>query len=115
MEPWFDEEMAGVIGAILGGGFGGLWCGGVLGGMSSFYINKGLKKLAYGLYGFSFAVGIVLMGTGLFALLTEQPRYVWWLFSLCGMITAVVTGAVFPVIRKRFADREKQIMAIEDL
>lgn len=115
MEPWFDEEMAGVIGAVLGGGFGGIWCGGILGGMSSFYINRGLKKLAYSLYGFSFAVGLALMGTGLLALVNGQPRYVWWPLNLCGLITSVVIGAVFPVIRKRFADREKQIMSIEDL
>lgn len=115
MEPWFNEETAGVIGAILGGGFGGLWCGCVLGGMSSFYINKGLKKLAYTLYGFSFAVGIALMVTGVLALKMGQPRHVWWPFSLCGMIVSVVIGAVFPVIRKRFAEREKHIMSVKDL
>ena len=115
MEPWFDEQTAGILGGILGGGLGGVWCGGVLGGMSSFYINKGLKKLVYGLYGFTFAVGIVLAGIGLFALLTGQPYHVWWPFVLCGGIVSLIIGGVFPMIRKRFADREKQIMAIEDL
>ena len=114
MEPWFDEQTAGIVGGILGIVIG-IWGGCVVGGMSAFYVNKGLKNLAYCLYGFTFFCGIVLVLIGCFALLAGQPSYVGFPFLLCGAITTGVVGAVIPVIRKRFADREKQIMAIEDL
>ncbi|MHC4882499.1 MAG: hypothetical protein ACYTEN_08060 [Planctomycetota bacterium] len=115
MEPWFDEKTAGMIGGILGAGLGGVWCGGVLGGMSSFYIKKGLKKLAYGLYGLTFLVGLILAGIGLIGVITDQPYHVWYPFILTGGIVSVVIGGIFPMISKRFAEREKEIMAIEDL
>ncbi len=114
MEPWFDEQTAGIIGGILGSVIG-IWGGGVLGGMSSFYINKGLKKLAYWLWGVTFFAELGVFMIGLIALILKQPFYVWWVFVFLGGLSALITGAVFPVVRKRFAEREKQIMAIEDL
>ena len=114
MNPWFDEKTAGIIGGILGSVIG-IWGGGVLGGMSWFYIKKGWKKLACSLYIFTIAAGFVLLGIGITGLLFKQPWYVWWPFFLCGLITTVVIGSLLLVLLRLFAQREQQIMEIHDL
>lgn len=113
MEPWFDEQTAGIVGGIMGGGLG-IWGGLVLGGMRGYYVKKGLKRLAYCLYGFTFFFGAALVLTGCFALFMDQPAHVWGLFVLCGSITSVAMGAVIPTIRKRFSEHEKQMAAVND-
>ena len=93
----------------------GIWGGCIVGGMTWFYVKKGWKTFTYSLYIFTILVGLFILGIGLVALLTRQPYHVWFLFVLSGAITAAVVGGIFPVIPKRFAQREQQIMAIEDL
>jgi CHASE2 domain-containing sensor protein len=114
MDAWFDERTAGMIGGILGTAIG-IWGGCVVGGMSWFYIKKGLKKLAYTLWGITVAAGTVLLIIGMIALCVGQPRHVWWPFLLSALITLVVFGWMFFVLRRCFAERERQIMEIQEL
>lgn len=114
MDVWFDERTAGMIGGILGAAIG-IWAGTVVGGLSWLYVRKGWKTLACCLYMVTIAAGIVLVGIGLTGLLMDQPFHVWWPFLLCGGITSIVMGSLFPVILRRFKEREQQIMAAHDL
>jgi len=114
MNPWFDEQTAGAVGGILGAGIG-IWGGGVLGGMSGLYIKKGWKTLACSLYMITIAVGLVLLGIGIAGIFLGQPYHVWFPFVLCGGITSIVIGGLFPVLLRRFDQRERQIMEAHDL
>ena len=64
MDAWFDSQTASIIERVMGGAIG-IWGGCVLGGMSWFYVNKGLKKLAYFLYGSTIFIGLVILGIGI--------------------------------------------------
>ncbi len=114
MDAWFDERTAGILGGVIGGLIG-IWGGVVVGGMSWWYIQKGLKKLAYSLWGVTVSAGLILLLIGLAALWLGQPRHVWWLFLLGGAITLAVFGWMIFVFRARFAQRERQMLETHDL
>ena len=114
MNPWFDHQTASVVSGILGAAIG-IWGGTVVGGFSWLYIRKGWKKFTCFLYLFTIAAGLVLAGVGIAGLIVGQPFYVWWPFLLCCGITVIVIGSLFPVIMRRFKEREQQLMRIKDL
>lgn len=83
--------------------------------MSWLYVRKGWKTLACSLYLVTIAAGLVLAGIGLVGLFIGQPFYVWWPFLLCGGITAIVIGSLFPMILRQLKVREQQVMDAHDL
>lgn len=113
MEPWFNEQTAGMIGGIIGGSIGGM--GGIIGGMSGLCIRKGWKKLVYGMFGVCIVACIGLLITGVIALLSKQPYHVWYVFTLPGGIGTLVFGGLFPVLRKRFTENELRQMQAKDI
>lgn len=113
MEPWFNEQTAGMIGGIIGGSIGA--AGGIIGGMSGLCVRKGWKKLVYGMFGVCIAVSIVLLIAGVVALFAQQPYHVWYVFGLPGLIGTAVFGGLFPVIRKRFTENELRQMQAKDI
>lgn len=114
MTPWFDHQTSGMIGGLLGSLLG-IGIGGGMGGLTWFYVKKGWKKFTYCLYGFTILAGLILLGIGLTALLTEQPYHVWYPFLLCGGFTTLLVGILFVVVIRLFKDRERQIMEAQDL
>jgi len=113
MEPWFNEQTAGMIGGIIGGSIGGM--GAIIGCLSGLCIRKGWKGLIYGMFGVCIAVSIALLMTGVVALLSKQPYHVWYVFGLPGLIGTAVFGGLFPVLRKRLTENELRQMQAKDI
>ena len=113
MEPWFNEQTAGMIGGIIGGSMGVM--GGVIGCTSTLCIRKGWKKLMYGIFGICIVLSIFMLIICLAALFAHQPYHVWYVFGLPGLIGTVVFGGLLPVLRKRFTDNELRQMQAKDI
>jgi hypothetical protein len=113
MEQWFDPRTAGMLGGIIGASLGIL--GGVIGSLCGICVQKGWKKLIYTLFMLAIAASIVLLITGVVALVCRQPYHVWYLFLLPGAIGTVLFSILFPVIGKRFTEYELRKMQAKDL
>ncbi|QDT90300.1 hypothetical protein [Gimesia algae] len=113
--PWFDPVTFGAwFGAIVGGG-GGALCGiwGALFGILS-PRGKGRKVILGGMFLFAI-IGLLLIATGLFALLKGQPYGIWYPFLMAGFVFAIVNGALIPVIRKNYQQAENRRIAAESI
>lgn len=110
MEPWFDSQTAGMIGAgigvVLGAGFGGIG-GGVGGPLAAAGKAKGLVM---GIFGLGLALGVGLALTGLVALVMGQPWHVWFVFLMPGVTCALIFGLLLPVVRAQYAKAEQRKM-----
>jgi hypothetical protein len=113
MDAWFDERTAGIVGGIVGSAIG-IW-GGVVGSTSGLCLQKGLKKLAYSLWGIAIAAGVILLLIGIIALFDKQPFHVYIPFLFSGVLAQSIFGGLFCIIRRNFALRERQIMEAHDL
>jgi hypothetical protein len=113
MDPWFNEQTAGMLGGILGGSLGGM--GAIIGCIGGLCVRKGWKKLLYGLFGVCIIVCAALLITGVIALLSRQPYHVWYVFGLPGLIGTSVFGGLFPMIRRRFTENELRQMQAKDI
>ena len=115
MEPWFDQQTSGLIGALLGAGIGAGF-GGIGGAMAGVLAPRGrAKPLVYGVFLSGVVIGILLAGTGLVALLLGQPRYVWYALGFPGFLVAVVMGSLFPMVRARYAQADQRRLDAESL
>ena len=109
VEPWFSEPMAGVIGGVLGAGYGGVLCGGIGGGVFGSLASLGKCVAAAKIYFKSMiALGLVIAGVGLIALLMDQPRHVWYSILFPGALGAFITGVVYPSVLARIRDAEQR-------
>lgn len=110
MDPWFDSQTAGMIGAtigvVLGAGFGGL--GGGLGGPLA-AVGKA-KGLVLGVFGLGLAIGVGLILTGLVALVMGQPWHVWLVFMMPGVVASAIFAGLLPMIRAQYAKAEQRKM-----
>jgi hypothetical protein len=113
MEPWFNEQSAGMLGGIIGSSIGVM--GAVLGCLSGVCVRKGWKKLLYGLFGVCIMLSAATLVVGIIALLSQQPYHVWYVFVLPGGIGMGVFGGLFPVLRKRFTENELRQMQAKDI
>ncbi|MBW3624022.1 MAG: hypothetical protein KY468_11495 [Armatimonadetes bacterium] len=106
-EPWFTDVNA--FGAWYGavvGGVGGMLLG-VLGGLAGMLAPQG-KGRAWILGGWLafFVFGVINLLVGLLALADRQPYAIWYPFLLIGLILTGVTGAMYPVLRRRYMEAE---------
>ncbi|MFO0851749.1 MAG: hypothetical protein U0871_24770 [Gemmataceae bacterium] len=113
-EPWFSEQMAGLVGGLGGGGLGSL--AGCYGGLAGWLAPKGKAK------GFVFAVhwaflllGVAALAVAVTALAVGQPYHVWYVFLLPGLLFTLLFGLLFPVIRQRYREAEERRMTAEDM
>ncbi|MEQ8316673.1 MAG: hypothetical protein RIE77_12440 [Phycisphaerales bacterium] len=108
MDPWFTEQAAGFVGAVVGviygAGFGGL--GGGIGGPLA-AMGKA-RTLVVGTFAAGCAFGLALAATGLVALVLGQPWYVWFVFLLPGITGTLLFGLLTPIIRARYAHAEQR-------
>lgn len=107
---WWGGRTAGLIGACIGL-IGGL-AGTVIGILSS---RRTSRRAVMTTMTSVLALGICLLGAGIAAILLKQPYAVWYPLLLGGAIFTVVMGAMLPVMRRRFADRELRRMQAEDV
>ena len=113
MDPWFSEQMAGVVGGGLGAGVGVVF-GGIGGGVGGPLAAKGkAKSLVLGFMYAAVAIGVVLLGIGIVALVDRQPWYVWYSFGLPGFLSVVVMGPLIPVLKSRYAQHEQRKLDVD--
>jgi hypothetical protein len=113
MPEWFDPQTAGRIGGTIGtviglmGAFVGVTCG--------HCIRKGWKIFVYTSFILPIIAGVILLITGIVALVGKQPYHVWYCFLLPGLIMVVVFSGIFPVALRGFREREIKQMQAKDL
>ncbi len=113
MEPWFDNQTAGMIGRIIGAGIGIL--GALIGCSCGICVSKGWKKPVYAMFILGIAISGALLVTGIVALCVKQPYHVWYGFLLFGLIDIIVFGVFLLVARNLFMAREMKKMQAADL
>lgn len=109
VEPWWNEQQAGLAGGI-GGSLAGV-LGGVIGTLAG--VGKA-RRLVLCLMMAGITTGIVCLVAGLAAALTRQPYAVYYPLLLPGLILPVVLGALLPPIRRRYAEIELRKMESMD-
>jgi hypothetical protein len=98
---WWGERQGGLLGGIFGSSLG------VAGGIVGLLAARGRGRNAVmALIGTMIIMGIMLVMTGLFALLMGQGWPVYYPLLLCGVISTVVAGGMLPVIRRKYAEIE---------
>ncbi|GAB4551890.1 MAG: hypothetical protein Tsb0013_14060 [Phycisphaerales bacterium] len=115
MEPWFNEQVAGVVGGIAGAAVG-VFFGGVGGPLAGTLAPRGkCKGLVLGYFIAWGVVGVALLVTGIVALAMSQPYHVYFPFLLLGFVTAVLSAGLTPVLNKRYREAEERRMDAEHL
>jgi uncharacterized membrane protein YqgA involved in biofilm formation len=110
MEQWFSSQTAGAIGGLIGTVLG--LTGVLIGCSCGICVRKGWKKFMYSIFTLAIAASVLLLATGLVAVVIKQPYHVWYSFLLPGVIGTVIFSSLFPIVRKRFVEKElKQIQA----
>jgi len=100
-EPWFSPEIGNNLGAYAGSTIGVL--GGILGGLCGVLVPKGKGKHIVLPLMLAFAVlGVLLLLTGIVAVVLSQPFSVYFTFLLIGFILATVFGTLTPVMHKLY-------------
>ena len=113
-EPWFDPNVAGLAGAIMGTA-GGVW-GGAVGVAGGLLVPKGKGKgLVFGLLWLGVAAGAACGGLGLAALLAGQPYELWYSFLLPGVLLLGLSVPFLFVMRNRYRQVELRRMQAEEL
>ena len=112
-EPWFDPNTFGAwFGAIVGGGGGTLI--GCLGGLVGYLAPRGKgRRFVLATMVSIVVVGLVMLGVGLFALLSGQPYGIWYPLVLCGGLFAIIDGSLIPMVRRRYSEAEHRRMEAE--
>lgn len=113
MEPWFDNQTAGMIGGIVGTGMGIL--GALIGCSCWFFVSKGWKKPVYAMFISGIAISSALLDAGIVALCVKQPYHVWYVFLHPGLIGIIILPLFLLMARNRFMAREMKKMQAEDL
>ena len=108
MQPWFDAQTAGTIGAIMGAGLGGGF-GGIGGGVGGPLAAMGkAKTLVVGTFYAALIIAVLIAGVGIYALIDGQPWHVWFVFLMPGVTMAVIMGVLLPVIKSKYAQAEQR-------
>ena len=114
MNPWWTDQDAGLFGGIAGAGLGIL--GGILGTLAGIFAPRGqCKGLVYGTFALMIIVGIICLVGGLAALCFDQPYGVYYPQLLIGIISTLVPGSLFPVIRQRYREAEARRLEAEEI
>jgi len=112
MQVCFSENVASVLGAVLGG-MGGLL--GAFGAFAGIVSSKGkFRKLVLTTTIVFICIGTGLLITGIYALLSSQPYFVWYPFVLAGTIIIVVLLPNYFFIKRRYTQIELKKMGLQD-
>jgi len=108
MTPWFDEQMAGLVGGSIGAGIGVVF-GGIGGGVGGPLAAMGkARSFVLGMFYVAIVVGVLLGGVGVYALATGQPAWVWMCFLLPGVLAVTIMGSLLPVVKMRYRQAEQR-------
>jgi len=111
---WFSESVIGILSAWLDIGVGIF--GGIYGTLAGIFLPKRkFKTLILSLNIFAVIAGMVLIGVGLYALLSDKPYHIWFLFVRIGAILVVIFTPLFFVLRNIRRESELNKMVIKDI
>ena len=107
---WWSERTAGVVGAIAGSVIGLI--GAVFGVLAA---RARARRFVIGALLGMVAIGAVLLGVDVVAVVTGQPSHVWYPVLLAGAIPFVLGLALWRPVRGRYAEVELRRMRALDL
>jgi hypothetical protein len=110
-EPWFDANSYAWIPGTAMGCLAGLW-GSVAGMLAP--QGKG-KGLVFGMAALLLGCAAVLVGLGLYALLTGQPYGIWYGLGFPGLLILVILIPLLIVVGNRYREAEQRRMAAQDI
>jgi hypothetical protein len=115
-DPWFSEQVSGLLGGLLGGGYCGVLVGAIGGGVCAPLAAKGKGRVFVHWYTMSLAaIGAVLLITGIVALVMGQPYAVWYPFVLCGALGAGLGVMLFVTCRRQYQMAEHRKLDAQEL
>ncbi|MCD4820310.1 MAG: hypothetical protein K8S23_16655 [Candidatus Cloacimonetes bacterium] len=108
---WFNPMLYGWIpGTFIG------VMGGVEGVLIGILASKGKAKKFIFTFHFSLiGISLLLLISGIIALISKQPYGVWYGLSLAGMIGTIVLGSLTPVVLRRFKEAEMRKTMSQDI
>ncbi len=109
-EAWFTPEQAGMYGGVIGGaGFGGILVGAIGGGVCGPLAGLGkARKFVMSYIMFLGALGLALLGTSIYALITGQPYHVWYAMMLPGTLGVFFGVGGFFLFREIYSKVEQR-------
>jgi MFS family permease len=108
------DAQAGWIGGIGGSVVGIL--GGVSGTLAGILAPRGkARRFVMTLFISMIAVGAVVLGVGIVAVIVGQPYAVWYPLVLLGGIMTIVTASIFPGLRARYRQAEARRLEAAEL
>lgn len=114
MEPWWSDQMAGMVGGIGGSILGIL--GGTLGTLGGILAPRGkCKTLILSLFAGSAVLGVCILLAGLVAVVLRQPWGVWYPLLLMGFLLSAVVGPLTFVMRNAYRQAEMRRLEAEEL
>jgi hypothetical protein len=106
MTEWWTSQEAGLIGGIGGSAIGVF--GGILGATIGLLAPRGIARpLVLGAQIAMAALGVVLLGAGVYAAATGQPYHVYYPLLLGGLLAAGLMGGLLPVTIGAYARAER--------
>lgn len=106
---WWTERTSSVIGASLGVAAG--LSGALIGLLSG---RRRAQRVVVGVLMGGLVVGALCLLAGGVAVVSSQPRHVWYPLALIGLILVVVDGALLPTTRRTYAAAELHRMKALD-
>jgi hypothetical protein len=114
-EVWFNPGTFGAYYGAIAGSVVGL-SGAAIGTFAGILGPRGKgRRWVLGAMVFIVLLGIAQLAFGIAALATGQPYGVWYPPALIGLMSAVIFGSLFPVVRKRYAEAERRRLEAEGL
>jgi Ca2+/Na+ antiporter len=111
---WFDYNTGIIIGTLLGSLFGIL--GGLWGAFAGIYARKGkYKKLILSYAIILIGMSFISLCTGIVALLSKQPFYVWYPMVLVGFTITVTLTPSFFLANRIYINAELKRMSLDDI
>jgi len=96
---WFNERTSGIVGAVLGTVWG--LFGALLGYVGGMMLPRGKGRgLFVGMVRFAAVMGIIHFAFGITVLWLGQPRHIWHLFTITGVILSVVSTCLSTLLKK---------------
>ena len=114
VKQWFDGGTAGFYGGLAGGAVG--IYGALFGCLAGFLVPRGKgRSLLIAMAALGFAVGIVSLLVGIFAVFSGQPYHVWYGFTLIGGLLVFILPVAFSTIGKQYEQFEQRRMQALDM
>lgn len=105
--PWFSAHTANLIGGYGGSAVGVL--GAIVGSTAGTMVPKGKgRRFVLGIMTFSIVLGTIVFGVGITAVSLGQPYGIWYPLVMLGALPAGIMGALFPMVRRRYAEAEQR-------